>query len=83
MVSVKMATPGLLEITVFWNKGYDVIIPVDYITNQILSRDSNYIVDLLMWPKFGNSSISMREVITTSALKGFDQKNRVFGLLVH
>ena len=67
-MSAKMATPDLLKITVFWNKGYDVIIPVDDVTNKILSRDSNYIVDLFMWPKFGNSSISMREVITTSIL---------------
>ena len=29
MMSTKMATSGLLKITVFWNKGYDVIIPVD------------------------------------------------------
>ena len=68
MMSAKMATPGLLKITVFWNKGYDVIISVDDVTNKILSRDSNYIVDVFMWPKFGNSSISMREVITTSIL---------------
>ena len=68
MMSAIMATPGLLKITVFWNKGYDVIIPVDDFTNKILSRDSNYIVDVLMWPKFGNSSISLREVITTSVL---------------
>ena len=68
MMSVKMATPGLLKITVFWNKGYDVIISVDDVTNKILSRDSNYIVDVVMWPKFGNSSISMREVIITSIL---------------
>ena len=65
MMSAKMATPGLLKITVFWNKGYDVIIPVDDVTNKILSRDSNYIVDVVMWPKFGNFSISMREVILT------------------
>ena len=64
----KMATPSLLELTVFWNKGYDVIIFVDEVTNKILSRDSNYIVDVFMWPKFGNCSISMREVITTSIL---------------
>ena len=63
-----MATPGLLKIMVFSNKGYDVIISVDDVTNKILSRDSNYIVDVFMWPKFGNSSISMREVITTSTL---------------
>ena len=67
-MSAKMATPDLLKITVFWNKGYDVIIPVDDVTNKMLSRDSNYIVDVFMWPKFGNSSISMRKVITTSIL---------------
>ena len=68
MMSAKMATPGLLKITVFWNKGYDVIIPVHDVTNKILSRDSNYIVDVVMRPKFGNSNISMREVIIISIL---------------
>ena len=48
MMSAEMATPGLLKITVFWNKGYDVIISVDDVTNKILSRDSNYIVDVFM-----------------------------------
>ena len=66
MMSAKMATPGLLKIKVFWNRGYDVIISVHDVTNKILSRDSNYIVDMVMWPKFGNSSISMREVTITS-----------------
>ena len=68
MMSAKLATLGLLKIKVLWNKGYDVIISVDDITNKILSHDSNYIVDVFMWPKFGNCSISMREVITTSIL---------------
>ena len=68
MMSAKMATPGLLKIMEFWNKGYDVIISVDDINSKILWHDSNYIVDVFMWPKFGNSSISMREVITTSIL---------------
>ena len=68
MMSAKPATPGLLKITVFWNKGYDAIIFVDDVTNEILSCNSNYIVDVFMWPKFGNCSISMREVITTSIL---------------
>ena len=54
MMSAKMATPGLLKITVFWNKSYDVIISVHDVSNKILSRNSNYIVDVLMWPKFGN-----------------------------
>ena len=62
----KMATPGLLKVTLFWNKDYDVRIPVDDATNKTLSRDINYVVDGFMWPKFGNSSLSMREVITTS-----------------
>ena len=66
MMSAKMATPGLLKITIFWNKGYHVIIPVDVVTNKISSRDSNYILDLFIWQKCGNSSISMRKVITTS-----------------
>ena len=67
-MSATMATPGLLKITVFWNNGYDVVIPVDDVTNKILSRDSSYVVDVFMLPKFGNSSISMREVIATSIL---------------
>ena len=65
MMSAKMATLGLLEIMLFWKKRYDVIICVDDVTNKILPRDLNYIVNLVMWPKFGNSSISMREIIIT------------------
>ena len=68
MISAKMATPDLLKITVFWKKGYDVIIPVDDVTSNILSADSNHIVDMFMLPKFRNSAISMIEVITTSIL---------------
>ena len=67
MMSPKMATTGLLKIMVFWNKGYDIIIPVDDVTKN-KSGDSNYIVDVSMWLKFGNTSISMREIITTSIL---------------
>ena len=66
-MSAKMATPGLLKI-LFWNKDHDLIIPVDDVTNKILSRDSNCIVDVFMWPKFSNSSVFMQEVITTSIL---------------
>ena len=67
-MSAKLATPGLLKITVVWKKGYDIIVSVDDVTDKISSRDSDYIVDVFMWPKFGNCSISMREVITTSVL---------------
>ena len=63
-----MATLGLLKIKVFWNKSYDVIIYVDDITHKILSCDLNHITDVVMWPKFGNSSIYMSEVNITSIL---------------
>ena len=68
MMSAKMAAPGLLKVKIFWNKSYDVISSVYDITNKILSRNSNYIVGVVMWPKFSNSSISITEVIITSIL---------------
>ena len=54
---------SLLKIRVFWNNNYDVIISVHDVTNKVLSPDSNYITDVVMWSKFGNYSISMRKVI--------------------
>ena len=74
MISAKMATPGLLKINDSWRLwrynvvGYDVIISVHDVTKEILSRDSNYSVNVAMWSKFYNSSISVREVIITSIL---------------
>ena len=68
MISAKMVTLGLFKIKLFWNKDYDVIICVHDVTKKMLLRDSNNIVDVVMWPKFGNSSDSMREVIATSIL---------------
>ena len=68
MMSAKLVTQGLLKTKVFWDKGYDVTISVNDITDRILSRESNFIVDVVMWPKFGNSSTSMREFIITSIL---------------
>ena len=68
MIPARLAIPGLLKINIFQNKGYDITI-VDYdVTNKILSHGSNYVVHVVIWPKFGNSSISMREVIITSIL---------------
>ena len=78
MMSAKIATQGLLKIKIFWNKGYDVIISVHCVTNKILSLISYYIVDVVMWPKFGNTSTSIRDVIITLTLSGFDQKNHFF-----
>ena len=66
MVSAKLDTLDLLKIEAFSNKSYDIIISVHDVTNKILSRESNYIVDMVT--KFGISKISMREVIITSVL---------------
>ena len=67
MMSTKMAMLGLLKIMLFWNKD-NVTTSVYDVTDKILSRDSDYIVDVVMWPKFGNSSISISEVTRTSIL---------------
>ena len=68
MMSAKMSTPGLLKTKIFLKKGYDVIIFAHSVISPVLSRDSNYNVNLVMWLKVGNSSISVREVIITSIL---------------
>ena len=36
------------------------------VMGKFLSPDSSYIVNVIMWSKFGNSSISMREVTINS-----------------
>ena len=51
MISAKLATPGFLKIKLFQNEGYDVIIYVHDGTNtmnEIISRESNYIVDVVI-----------------------------------
>ena len=68
MMSAKLANLGFLEIKIFWNQVYDVKIFVHDVTRKILLRESNYITDVVMWPKFGNSIMRMREVIITSIL---------------
>ena len=68
MMSAKMATLDLLKIKLFWNKNSDVIVSVDDVTNKIVPCDLYYIVDVIMRPKFGNSSTYMREVVMTSIL---------------
>ena len=67
-MSAKLTTLDLLKIKVFWNKGYDFTILVHDVTNKTLPRDSNYFVDVVMWPKFGNFIIFIRVVITASIL---------------
>ena len=69
MMSVKLATLGLLKRKVFWNKGYGIIISVHDITKK------NYHVTqiilkiwLVMWPESANSSLSMKKIIITTIL---------------
>ena len=64
----KLATLGLLKIKVFWNKGYDIMIITHDVPHKLLSGVSVYVVDVVMWPEFDNSSITMRKVITTPIL---------------
>ena len=47
-MSEKMIIVGLLKTKAFINKGYDVMISSHDVTKKILSRDSNYIVDVVM-----------------------------------
>ena len=54
---------------VFWYKGYDVIISVPYVISKVLLRDSDFIVNLIVWPKFADSSV--REATITSIYKRF------------
>ena len=68
IMCANMVTPSLLKIMVVWNKGYCIIYSVYDVTNKNLSHNANYIVDVIMWPKFGNSSICTREVIITSII---------------
>ena len=48
MMTAKLATLGILEIKIFSNKSYDVIISVHDVNNKILSRESNYTVNVVM-----------------------------------
>ena len=72
IMSVKITTPGLPK------KKFSEVILKDFLTGVL--RDYNVlisfhdvtkkliVVDVIMWPKFGKSSISMREVTITSIL---------------
>ena len=48
MIPATLATPVFLKLKIFQNKAYDLIILKYDATNQILSRDLNYIVDAVM-----------------------------------
>ena len=47
-MSAKMAAPDFLKVRVFCKKGYDIIISIHDVTTKFLSRDSNYIIDVVI-----------------------------------
>ena len=55
---------------------------VHNVTNKILTRVPIYIVYVVMWPKFGNSSISTRKVIITSILRIWPEKQISWGVVL-
>ena len=78
MMSAKLASPGLLKLKIFQNERYGVIILDCGVTNKILSRDSSYIVDVIMWPKFGKFSISMRGYHNLNFIRIWPEKTGFF-----
>ena len=48
MSIAKLAALGLLKIKVFQNKDYDITICVHDVISKVLSRESNYIADVVM-----------------------------------
>ena len=54
ILSAKMTNLSLFKIKLFWIKDDDVIISSRDVTNKILSHDSYYILDVLMWPKLSS-----------------------------
>ena len=77
-MSTELATPSLPKIKIFWKNYYGVIIYTHDTSSKVLSHESSYIVDELMWPNFGKSSISWKELIKTSFLSTFDNRNYFF-----
>ena len=78
MISAKMANSVLLKITVFWIKGYDVIIHVDDVISKILSRDSNYIVDVFMWPNLVTLVFLCKKLSQSQFYKDLTRKTAFF-----
>ena len=48
MTSARLTTLGVLKRKILLNKTDNVLISVYHVTNKVLSRGSNYIVDMAM-----------------------------------
>ena len=73
-MSTITATLDFLKIKLFWNNGYDVIIPVHNVTNKIFSCDWIFNADVVTQIKV----LEKTEVITTSIWYGFDHTSQFF-----
>ena len=80
-MSAKLTAPGLLKIKVLWNKGYDVIISV-YDSKEILLRESNYVVDVVMLLKFGNCNFYERSYHNLNFMRIWPEKSILQGVLL-
>ena len=78
VMPAKLTSLAIFQIKLCWDKSYEDIVSVHQGTNKNLLHDSNYISDVVMRPTFGNSSISVAEVIINSILQGSHQKNDFF-----
>ena len=76
MMSAKLAILDLLNVILKWSLWRYNFCPWRY--QQTLSSESSYNVDVIMWPKFGNSSVSMREVAITSIFTNLTEKTKFF-----
>ena len=52
-MSIELATPDLLKIKGFWNKGSEWIISIHDSTIKNLSSTSNFKADEVLWLNFG------------------------------
>ena len=77
MMWAKLATPGLLTIKVFWDKSYDVMISV-HTSQKIISRDSNCIVDVVMWLSFVTPWFLWEPLSQLQFCRGLIRKTDVF-----
>ena len=75
MISANLATISFLQIKPLWNEGFGVITFAHDLNNKILWCDSNYTVDVVLWPKFGNSSVEPREVVKTTLTRKWNLVN--------
>ena len=78
----KIGYPRSSKIKVSENKDYDVIVSVNDVTNKTLSHDSNYTVDVFMWPKFGNYSISMTSYHNLNFTRIWPEKPLFWGVVL-